>query len=123
MIILSRVMIFVRDVDICGDFYERAFGLKRVEDTYSVGEWLELDGGGCKIAFHKAYGPDGPVDSPTGSAQHPHKLVFYVPDVAAIRADLEDQGVTMDDIKQFGDQMLCDGSDPEGHRFQICNQP
>ena len=27
----------------------------------------ELDAGGCKLALHKAHGPDGPIDKPTGS--------------------------------------------------------
>ena len=35
------------------------------------------------------------------------------------------KGVQMDALQRFpdfGDLILCDGSDPEGRRFQICNR-
>ena len=88
-------------------------------------EWAELEGDGCRLAFHQAYGPEGEIKTPTGSMNHPHKIVFTVDDVHKTRDDLIAKGVDMDEIHEFpeiGNLILCDGSDPEGHRFQICNR-
>ncbi len=119
---MSRVIVFVGDVEKCADFYRHLFDLPLVESTYSSQEWIELDAGSCHLAFHKAYGPDGPVDGPTGSPTNPHKIVFHADDVPAIREELLRRGAAMDDVKTFGDLVLCDGTDPEGHRFQISNR-
>lgn len=119
---VSRVMIFVGDVEVCGAFYRDVLGLMPVKDTHEPGEWLELDAGNCRIALHKAYKKDGPLDGPTGGADVPYKITFTVPDVAAAREELIARGAEMLEIRQFDGLDLCDGIGPEGHRFQLCNR-
>ena len=119
---MNRVIVFVGDVEKCAEFYQKLFDLTPIQSTHALEEWLELDAGGCRLAFHKAYGPDGPQDGPTGDPGNPHKIVFYAEDVPAMRQELVQRGARMEEVKQFGDVALCDDSDPEGHRFQICNR-
>ena len=119
---MNRVIIFVGDVEKCAEFYRDTFGLPTVESTHAPDEWLELDAGGCRLAFHKAHGSAGPIDGPTGGPRDPHKIVFQADDVPATRAVLVARGAAMDAVQNFGDLMLCDGADPEGHRFQIANR-
>ena len=115
---LNRIIIFVADVEKCADFYRDLFDLSPIESTLPSDEWRELDAGGCRLAFRKAHETDGP----TGSPANPHKIVFYAEDVPALREELVRRGAKMDQAKEFGDLALCDGTDPEGHRFQISNQ-
>lgn len=115
---LHRVIIFVGDVQKCAGFYRDVFELAMIPSD-DPGGWQELDGGGCRLAFHKARGTEGP----TGGPGNPHKIVFHCEDVAATRAELERRGVRMGKIITFGDLIFCDGADPEGHRFQISNRP
>jgi predicted enzyme related to lactoylglutathione lyase len=120
---LTRVIIFVGDVQKSARFYTNVFCFTAVPGDQASTEWLELDTGGCRLAFHKARGPDGPIDSPTGSPMNPHKIVFYAEDVEAARAALVARGAAMGDVRNFDSLVLCDGKDPEGHVFQICNRP
>jgi catechol 2,3-dioxygenase-like lactoylglutathione lyase family enzyme len=117
MVPLARIIIFVADVPRMAAFYREHFGLRPIPSPWPADEWQELDAGGCGIAFHRAHGAGGP----TGSPDNPHKLAFACEDVAARRAALVACGVPMDELQTFGDVTLCDGSDPEGHRFQITN--
>jgi catechol 2,3-dioxygenase-like lactoylglutathione lyase family enzyme len=119
---LRRIIIFVGDVKRCAEFYRDAFGFTIIAGDFPDSEWLELETGGCRLAFHKATGPDGPINSPTGSAMNPHKIVFYCEDVAEVRAQLVAKGVKVGDVHTFGKLTLCDGQDPEGHVFQISNR-
>ena len=119
---MKRIILFVGDVEKCADFYRTLFELPVIESTHAPNQWCELDAGGCGLAFHKAHGPDGPIDGPTGGPGHPHKVTFYAEDVPAMRDELIRRGDEMGSINTFGDLMLCDGSDPEGHRFQISNR-
>ena len=95
---MNRVIVFVGDVEKCAGFFRDLFDLEPLESDHSPGVWLELDAGGCRLGFHKAYGPEDPIDEPTGGPGNPHKL------------------------ETFGDLVVCDGWDPEGHRFQISNR-
>ena len=118
---MKRVVIFVGDVEKCAGFFRDLFDLEPIESEDSPDVWLELDAGGCRLGFHKAYGPEGPIDTPTGGPGNPHKLVFYAEDVAAMREELVRRGAPMQEVETFDDLVVCDGWDPEGHRFQISN--
>jgi predicted enzyme related to lactoylglutathione lyase len=119
---LKRIIIFVGDVEKCAAFYRSAFDFKPVPSEHPSKDWLELDTGGCLLAFHKAHGAGGAIDSPTGSANHPHKIVFYAEDVAAARENLVKRGIAMGPVQTFGKLSLCDGNDVEGHVFQLSNR-
>lgn len=115
---INRVIIFVADVEKCAGFYRDIFELDPIDSTFPADEFSELDAGGCRLAFHKAHG----VEGSTGSPNNPHKIVFYAADVAAVREQLVQRGAEMDELQTPGELVLCDGSDPEGHRFQISNR-
>ena len=117
-----RIIVFVGDVDRCAEFYSRVFGFQLLENGDDPGVWRELDTGEARLAFHKAHGPDGPVDGPTGSPHNPHKIVFYSEDVEGTRETLIARGAEMGPVQIFGDLHLCDGADPEGHPFQVSNR-
>ena len=120
---LNRIIIFAANALTCAEFYRDNFNLEPIGEWSP--EWAELDGKGCRLAFHQAYGKDGKITQATGSVNHPHKIVFTVDDVEATREKLIANGVNMDEVLSFpelGNLILCDGSDPEGHRFQICNR-
>jgi predicted enzyme related to lactoylglutathione lyase len=121
--ILNRVIIYSGDALKCAAFFRDNFGLKPLGEWSS--EWAELDGGACRLAFHQAYNESGTVTKPTGSPLNPHKIGFVVPDVAAARQKLLAAGVPMGklvEIKEYGNLIFCDGTDPEGHVFQLCNR-
>ena len=120
----SRVIIYCQNAVTCASFYQTHFGLHQIGEWSS--EWAEVaDESGMSIAFHQAYIDGKPVTHPTGSPMNPHKLVFTVADVAQERQKLVETGVSMGEIHHFEDLdnlVFCDGSDPEGHRFQLCNR-
>lgn len=120
---LNRIIIYSGDAIRCATFFRDHFGLAAMGDWSS--DWAELDGGGCRLAFHQAYGPDGPMTEPTGSEGNPHKIVFTVTDVYVARERLISSGVSVGEIQTFedaGNLIAFQGTDPEGHVFQICNR-
>lgn len=118
---LKRVIIYVGDVEKCAGFYRDAFGFTALASDLPTNEWIELETGGCRLAFIQAHGPDGPIHSATGGPMNPHKLVFYAEDVNAVRLQLVARGAMMGTVRRFGPLSLCDGHDPEGHVFQLSN--
>jgi predicted enzyme related to lactoylglutathione lyase len=114
---LHRVIIFVYDVQACAQFYVRVFGFGAIA-TDDPSEWQELETGGCRLAFHKARG----VTGPTGSEEHPHKIVFFASDIAATRERAVAHGAVMGQVRTFGSLTLCDGRDVEGHMFQLSDR-
>ena len=119
---LNRIIIFVADVQKCANFYRKMFHFKALPSIYLPADWQELDTGGCRLAFHKAHGAKGPIKKPTGSASNPHKIVFFAKNVKAERTKLVNRGAKMGKIYGDATLALCDGQDPEGHRFQISNR-
>jgi len=118
---LHRIIIFVGDVQKCASFYCEVFGFKPLPGGDAG--WTELETGGCRLAFHKVGGPKGKSDAPTGGPDNPHKIVFFVEDVPAMREAIIARGVKMGKIYNFESITFCDGHDPEGHVFQISNRP
>jgi uncharacterized glyoxalase superfamily protein PhnB len=106
----------------CAAFYREAFGFMIVPGDDPPKDWIELETGGCRLAFHQAHGSKGPIHPPTGGPMNPHKIVFYAKDVPKTRAKLVAKGVKMRAIQTYGKLRFCDGRDPEGHVFQISNR-
>lgn len=119
---LNRIIIFVGDVQKCATFFCDVFGFTVVPSNDPPNEWLELETGGCRLAFHQAHGPKGRRTSATGGPMNPHKIVFYADDVAKVRSELVAKGAKMGKLHKFGALTLCDGQDPEGHVFQVSNR-
>jgi catechol-2,3-dioxygenase len=51
-IALTRIILYVQDVERLSVFYREAFGLQTVE--YIAGEWAVLRAGACELALHRA---------------------------------------------------------------------
>ena len=113
---LMEVILYVRDMEAQVSFYRDVLGIpvKEPAGVQDFGElfWVELDTGSCTLALHGGgegrYGKDAP------------KVVFRVSDVAASRAKLLQDGVTMGDVRSPGPGIqVCDGRDPEGNKFSL----
>ena len=113
---LTRVILYVHDVDKLSAFYREAFGFVPVEEI--AGEWAVLRAGAGELALHRV-GAAYRGMTPAGESNT--KLVFSVDaPIADKRQALLQLGVPMGEIKSYGTTgPLCDGRDPEGNVFQI----
>jgi predicted enzyme related to lactoylglutathione lyase len=114
---LTRILLYVQDVDRLATFYRDVFDLATVEAI--PGEWAVLAAGSCELALHRV----GPAYRRPGAMTESNaKLVFAVDrDLTELRAELIARGVAMREIKSFPPLTgaLCDGTDPEGNVFQL----
>jgi catechol 2,3-dioxygenase-like lactoylglutathione lyase family enzyme len=108
---LSRMILFVNDVDDVAGFYERHFGMARIGEEDG---WIELDGGGCGLALHAKKGANG-----KGSNA---KICFAVADVAAERARLEAEGLEFHYAFEWQGMNFADTRDPAGNAVQISDR-
>lgn len=120
---LKRVIIFVADVERCAGFYRDVFGFKVLASESPAKDWIELETGGCRLAFHKQGGKKSRTGADEAASRGPHKIVFYAKDVEAAREQLVSRGAKMGKVITFGELVMCDGRDVEGHAFQISNRP
>jgi predicted enzyme related to lactoylglutathione lyase len=117
---LTRVILYVQDVERLAAFYQQNFGLSVVEEI--DGEWAVLAVGPCQLALHrvgKAYRVDDPA---SWQVESNSKVVLTVDrPLVELRAELIANGVSMDNIKSYPPLTgaLCDGRDPEGNVFQL----
>lgn len=81
----KHIMLMVKDIPATVKFYSEGLGLKII--TSSPG-WAELDADGTTIALHGA--------SENGQSGSSPILSFYVDDVYATIATLEEQGATLE---------------------------
>lgn len=110
---ISRIIVFTPDVDGMVRFYTSCFGLSTIGDANA--DWTELEAGSCRIAFHR-------IDEHSESRDGWIKIVFGAKDVATEKLRLENLGIEMSDIVEFGDIKLCDGRDSDGNWFQISSR-
>jgi catechol 2,3-dioxygenase-like lactoylglutathione lyase family enzyme len=119
---LAVAILFARDVAKLRAFYEGVLGLAVVDETPD-GDWVRLDAGGAGLALHaipKSIAKNITIaDPPKPRADAPLKLAFHADDPGEERKRLLALGVTMREVKRFGDVAFCDGVDPEGNVFQI----
>lgn len=119
-ICLSRIILYVQDVDRLAAFYRGSFGLHAVEEI--AGEWVVFDAGACQLALHRV-GPEYRAADPDPRESHSNAKVVLTVDrpMAGFRAELLAKGVRMGDIKSYPSVagLLCDGRDPEGNVFQL----
>ena len=116
---MIRVVYFVSNTERTARFYEKAFGAKRLKppkaQDYPPEEWIQVKTGGMEIGFHKL----GFLRARKRQAPCAFKPVFKVPNVAKKRQALRRMGVSMTKIWPLKRGSICDGWDPEGHRFQV----
>lgn len=115
---MSRLILYVRDVELLKSFYRTHFAFPVIEEIES--EWAVLKAGEVEIALHRvgvAY-RDRPTSGETSNA----KLVFSVESgLEDLRETLVKAGVRMREMKRYEGfpQSMCDGEDPEGNVFQL----
>ena len=119
---MFRVIYFVSDTERTARFYEKAFGARRMKppaaQDYPPEEWIQVKAANVQIGFHRLSFLKARKRQPECA----FKLVFKVPDVAKKRAALQRMGVSMTKIWRLERGSICDGWDPEGHRFQIADR-
>ena len=117
---LTRIILYVQDVERLAAFYRDALGLAVVEQI--PGEWAVLKAGACELALHRVGKPYRVADPQSWKAESNAKLVLSVDrDLEELRAELMAKGVAMGRIKSYPPLTapLCDGTDPEGNVFQL----
>lgn len=117
---LSRIILYVQDVERLSEFYRQAFAFEAVQ--HIEGEWVILKAGACEIGLLLP-GPAyrRPPGSWTGDNNNA-KIVFSINEpIEDVRARLIALGVDMGEIKSYPGLTgpLCDGRDPEGNVFQL----
>ena len=117
-IVMTRLILYVRDVVRLKSFYQTHFGFHVIEEIDN--EWAVLMAWQVELAFHLVGQPFRSV--PLASKQSNAKLVFSVDSgLAELRSKLERADVPVGEIKRYPGfaYSLCDGRDPEGNVFQL----
>jgi predicted enzyme related to lactoylglutathione lyase len=115
---MSRLILYVRDVELLKSFYQSQFGFPVVEEIES--EWAVLKAGEIEIAFHRVGEPYRERSKLPNISNA--KIVFSVESgLSELREKLSNAGVRMRNLKRFDGfaQLMCDGEDPEGNVFQL----
>ncbi|MCI3208087.1 lactoylglutathione lyase [Pandoraea capi] len=116
---MSRLILYVRDVELLKSFYQKHFDLPVVEEI--AAEWVVLDAGGIQLALHlvgQAYRHQPPSTSTQSNAKIVFSIVSGLPE---LREQMINAGVRMRELKRFDGfpLLMCDGEDPEGNVFQL----
>ena len=117
---LTRVILYVQDVNRLAGFYRDLLGVPVHEEI--PGEWAVLRAGACEIALHRVGEPYRVAEAASWEAGSNVKLVLTIDrDLDRVRTELIAKGVPMGEIKSYASQpgRLCDGRDPEGNVFQL----
>jgi catechol-2,3-dioxygenase len=122
---LTRIILFVQDVNRLANFYRDAFEVAVVEEI--KGAWVVLRAGACELALHRVGEPYRVADASSWKVESNAKLVLTVDrELTALRAELVAKGIPMREIKSYPDLTvtgpLCDGEDPEGNVFQLAQR-
>lgn len=108
---LTEVILYAQDVGRLTAFYSDVFDLE-IEEGHPDHGFVKFDTGGCKLCIHA--GGDGDL------GQSAPKITFEVDDIRQARSYLRDHGVELGEIRsEVPGKEICDGRDPEGHRFSL----
>ncbi len=113
---ISRVILYVKDIERVAVFYERFFGLRRTNSEEPG--WLELasPSGGCSVALHQAT-----KAQKSGAAV---KLVFGVKDVQAFKEEAASRGLLFGPLhggERLGHE-YANAKDPAGNSVSISSR-
>jgi catechol-2,3-dioxygenase len=117
---LTRIILYVQDVERLAHFYRDVLGLPAIQEI--KGEWVVFRAGACELALHRVGRKYRVEDTATWKVETNAKLVLTVTrEIAGMRAELISKGVPMGEIKSYPGfpGPLCDGTDPEGNVFQL----
>lgn len=123
---LGRVILFAKDVASLGAYYRDVLGFEPKPTDLASDEWMLFDTGGAELALHRVPDPWNAdikiADPPDVRHGSPHKVVFFVDDVAETRDGLVARGAVVLDNEHLnppGRLLRCDFVDVEGNIFQI----
>jgi catechol 2,3-dioxygenase-like lactoylglutathione lyase family enzyme len=122
--VLTRIILYVQDVERLAHFYRDTLGLPVVHEI--KGEWVAFRPGACELALHRVGRQYRVEDTASWQVETNAKLVLTVTrPLAELRAELIAKGVPMREIKSYPGFAgpLCDGTDPEGNVFQLEQAP
>lgn len=113
-ILVSRVILYVKDVAGVAAFYQQHFGMKPLPGNEEG--WVELSGDkhACNIALHKAA-----VSQKSGAAI---KIVFGVSNVREFKAEREADGLRFGPVHSPGAFEFANAKDPAGNSIQISSR-
>jgi catechol 2,3-dioxygenase-like lactoylglutathione lyase family enzyme len=118
---LSRLILFVDDIERMSYFYEGVLGLEKLPG--GTDGFVCFSAGASQVCLHSL-----PAEYRSNGGEYPQredtyvKFVFHSTDVAADRQHLLDNGVRMNEVVRYGEMEFCDGADPEGNIFQISSR-
>jgi predicted enzyme related to lactoylglutathione lyase len=111
----SRIVLFVKDIQVMGAFYSDVLGLIPKVTPDDPKAWLEFQAGAISIALHE--------NGVSNKAKRPPKITFYVQDVGATREILVTRGAKLSKIIKTDWFEFCNGHDPENNHFSISSRP
>ncbi|MBX3378932.1 MAG: VOC family protein [Phycisphaeraceae bacterium] len=110
---ITRVVLYVKDIEAVARFYERHFRLRRIASDERG--WLELSGGsGCTIALHQAA-----RSQRSGAAI---KIVFGIRNVASFKAKSAIAGLKFGPIHRANGIAFANAKDPAGNSISVSNR-
>jgi predicted enzyme related to lactoylglutathione lyase len=111
---ISRIILFVRNVQSVAAFYQKHFGLLPIESDEDG--WLELSAGGCNLALHRA------TTASRERGRSPARIVFAVADVHAAKSHFAAAGLKFGKIHEVDGFAFSNARDPEGNPIQISSR-
>lgn len=111
---ISRIILFVRDVEGVAAFYAKHFGLLPLDRNEDG--WLELSAEGCNLALHRA------TTTSRERGRSPAKIVFAVADVHAAKKQFAAAGLKFGKVHEVDGFAFANARDPEGNPIQISSR-
>lgn len=119
----TGAVLFAQGVERVASFYAVALGLTEANRD---DDHILLESPGFQLVVHRIPGPGGATADvtapPTRRATAAFKPVFFVPDIARLRATVAGHGGVMeppDKEWSFNGATVCDATDPEGNVIQF----
>jgi len=109
---ISRIALYVRDMEKVAAFYERHFGFTRMDTGLADKLILTPPSGGCALVILQA-------SKGHKTGQSNVKLIFDVEDVAAFKAESAKSGLKFGTIHKGSGYEFANARDPAGNPIQI----
>lgn len=112
---LTRILLYVRDLEAVAEFYCLHFGFKRLEIPGDRIVELVPENGGAHLMLHQAAKGQRPGQSLV-------KLVFDVRDVEAFCAEAEIRGLTFGPVHRANGYQFANAKDPAQNPIQVSSR-
>ena len=111
---ISRIILFVRDVERVAAFYKKHFDLLPLDRNEDG--WLELAADGCNLALHRA------TTASRERGRSPAKIVFAFADVHTAKKQFAAAGLKFGKVHEVDGFAFANARDPEGNPIQISSR-